>query len=64
MNLEDKKLIEKLLEFQELDTQISIVLKKLKNCKSQYQQVDFNKKLGLPINSKVGLLMALSKEVE
>lgn len=64
MNLEDKKLIEKLLEFQELDTQIDLVLRKFGNCKSKYQQVNFNKKLGLPINSKVGLLMALSKEIE
>lgn len=62
MKLEDK-IIEKLLAFQELDTQIDLVLRKFGNCKSQYQQVDFNKKLGLPINSKVGLLMALSKEV-
>lgn len=64
MNLDDKKLIEKLLDFQELDTQINIVLRKFKNCTIPTDQVNFNKKLGLPINSKVGLLMALAKEVE
>ena len=64
MNLEDKKLIEKLLELQELDTQIDKVLRKFKNGKTPVDQVTFNKKLGLPINSKVGLLMALAKELE
>lgn len=64
MNLEDKKLIEKLLGFQDLDTQIKIVVKKYKNCQAQVEQVSFNKKLGLPINSVVGWLMAIAKEIE
>ena len=66
VDLNNSKLVDKLLGLQELDTQIDIVLRKNKMCSNcvQSDAVLFNKKMNLPLNSKVGMLMSLGKNIE
>jgi hypothetical protein len=64
VDLNNSKIIEKLLEFQNLDTEIKLVLRKYRfSCTNETDAVIYNKKLGLPIGSVVGKIMSLSKEL-
>jgi len=62
--LENSETIDKLLELQELKTQLDIVLNSNKDCQISINQVKFNKKYNLPLHSKIGLLLAIGKQIE
>ena len=55
-------IVEKLLELQSLQNEVDFVLRSnsvKKICDIQAKAVELNKKYGLPLESKVGMLMAI-----
>lgn len=64
MIIQDEKLIEKILELQKLEAEIDVVLRKYKDIvKHCCDYPIINKENGLPLDSKVGLLIALGKRL-
>jgi len=66
VDLEFSDTVEKIIKLQTLETEIDFVLRKHKMCSNcvQSDAVIFNKKMNLPLTSKVGMLMSLGKNIE
>lgn len=64
IELKNSKTIERILDLQELKTQLEMVVKSNKVCSIYPMQLKYNKLFNLPEDSKIGLLMAIAKETE